>query len=175
MGSSIKVKKHQITHYWEPIMKKKGVDIMWDYGGQKEIASNVVYYCFACGCPDSVMGGLQRTHIKSRTQGGKDEPSNLHLLCTKCHVESEYLSGRAYWNWLRYVYENECNPDPHDKLYKKAGIDKIKLTEQLIERRNIKREDLNDDKLKFYASVVQRYTSMLLDGRFGWDKDIDDD
>ena len=67
--------------------------------------------------------GLERAHIKARVEGRRDEPSNLHLLCTNCHVESEYLSGRAYWNWLRYVYENECNPDPYEKIYKKAGID----------------------------------------------------
>ncbi len=174
MGYSVKISHIAIYRYWKPIMENKGVDIMWDYEGKKEIASNRVFYCFACGCPDGVLGGLQRAHIKSRTDGGADVESNLHLLCTPCHVESEYLSGRAYWNWLRYVYENENNPYPNEKIYLKAGINKVKLTEQLIKKRNIKREDLNEDKLKFYARVVQRYTSMLLDGRFGWDKDIDD-
>ena len=35
-------------------MKKKGLDIMKDFGGREETKSNIVYYCFACSCPDNV-------------------------------------------------------------------------------------------------------------------------
>ena len=33
--------------------------------------------------------------------GGKNEVTNLHLLCRLCHVESEMMTGRAYWYWLK--------------------------------------------------------------------------
>ena len=51
---SSKTSKHNIYYYWEPIMKKKGLDIMKDFGGREETKSNIVYYCFACSCPDNV-------------------------------------------------------------------------------------------------------------------------
>ena len=51
-------------------------------------------YCFACG--DSFR--LERAHITPRDKGGKDEASNLHVLCASCHKQSEASSD--YWFWF---------------------------------------------------------------------------
>lgn len=53
--------------------------------------------CFACGRTDA----LQRAHILPRSYGGTDEAFNLHMLCPKCHVESENLLGIEYWRWFK--------------------------------------------------------------------------
>jgi hypothetical protein len=71
-----------IRAYWEP--KLQEADIGWDGG------------CFACGMQVPV----DRCHILPRVFGGPDTVDNLHLLCRRCHFESEALSGDAYWDWF---------------------------------------------------------------------------
>ncbi len=51
--------------------------------------------CFACG-----MDGSERAHIVARSVGGSDGCENLHILCHRCHKDSEYLEGSAYMDWL---------------------------------------------------------------------------
>ena len=61
-----------------------------------------VLACFACGDHD-----VERCHIFPRSKGGTNNEENLHLLCGKCHVESEMLEGNLYWRWLKFKFENE--------------------------------------------------------------------
>ncbi len=51
--------------------------------------------CFACG-----MDGKEKAHIVARVVGGDDSPENLHILCSVCHKDSEYLDGDRYMAWL---------------------------------------------------------------------------
>ncbi|MBC7603280.1 MAG: HNH endonuclease [Ramlibacter sp.] len=51
--------------------------------------------CFACG-----LDGNERAHIVARAVGGHDGPENLHILCSACHKDSEYLEGGRYMAWL---------------------------------------------------------------------------
>ena len=53
--------------------------------------------CFACGM-DCIT--IDAAHILARVQGGENILDNIHLLCRVCHVESEMLTGKAYWYWL---------------------------------------------------------------------------
>lgn len=55
------------------------------------------HICFACGTHDTI----ERAHILPRCVGGNDTIGNIHLLCKECHIESEELSGAAYWIWLK--------------------------------------------------------------------------
>jgi len=55
--------------------------------------------CFACG--DYLQ--VQRCHISPVNKGGSNDVSNIHLLCNKCHAESEDMTGDAYWKWLQYM------------------------------------------------------------------------
>ena len=80
--------------------------------------------CFKCafniGVPD-------RAHIISVFDGGSDDVSNLHLLCSNCHKESEVWSGEMYDLW----FEEEDN-----NVFKiKAGVlyhlGKLKLDKKL--------------------------------------------
>ena len=40
--------------------------------------------CWQCGCKR----GLQRCHIVPHALGGEDAPSNLVLLCGRCHLDN---------------------------------------------------------------------------------------
>lgn len=42
----------------------------------------------------------ERAHILPVSMGGDDDPMNIHLLCPKCHIESERLHGDGYWQWI---------------------------------------------------------------------------
>ena len=59
--------------------------------------------CFGCGSNLN----LQRCHIKAKVNGGDDSHSNLHILCSPCHLESESIEGSIYWDWLSYKYLND--------------------------------------------------------------------
>lgn len=54
--------------------------------------------CFACGFQFEHV--LQRCHILPVNLGGDNSPENLHMLCHMCHIQSEELFGRAYWDWF---------------------------------------------------------------------------
>lgn len=73
--------------------------------------------CFACG---SVGNGycLERSHIVPLNEGGDNSASNLHILCKKCHLESEYYIGESYWVWYRYKIENEFDYGLSDTIRK---------------------------------------------------------
>ena len=65
--------------------------------GWKELPTDA---CWKCGKD----GYVERCHINSRYHTQDDSPSNLHLLCLKCHHESEMLygwkEGHAYYEWF---------------------------------------------------------------------------
>ena len=81
--------KNQIKEYWW----KRLVEL------EKFICKDEVFeddYCFACGFE----AHTERAHILAKCEGGNNEPSNLHLLCSQCHKTSELLNGKRYWNWF---------------------------------------------------------------------------
>lgn len=57
--------------------------------------------CFACGMESAY--NLDRAHIIPLMYGGTNDCSNIHLLCSTCHAESEYLDDDnqlEYYNWF---------------------------------------------------------------------------
>ena len=71
--------------------------------------------CWRCGTTKNV----QRCHIIPHSQGGKDEPSNLLLLCGCCHNDAPNVSNATaedFFNWMRnsrhsltkYLNENDA-------------------------------------------------------------------
>lgn len=45
---------------------------------------------------------MQRCHIIPESLGGKDEPSNLVLLCHKCHLDNPNVADpEIMWDWIR--------------------------------------------------------------------------
>lgn len=114
------VPKNKIVDFW----KNSPLSHMLKFG---EDNKNLV--CMACGIPEKKLvtnnygafGGikkensikwLDRAHIYPDLYGGSKKPNNLHLLCRKCHIESEPLEGYVYWLWI-YL----CS-----KLYKEGSM-----------------------------------------------------
>src|SRR6058998_3251082 len=61
-------------------------------------------YCFACGMyyrSEPGKRNTERCHITARCNGGSDDMSNIHNLCSRCHRASEALEGERYWEWFR--------------------------------------------------------------------------
>lgn len=85
--------------------------------------------CFACG--NNV--GIERAHILPIVEGGGNEVENLHLLCKGCHAESENLSGKPYWNWLKDMNWNHYEM-AIERMYRKFQVNPehwIKALERL--------------------------------------------
>lgn len=71
--------------------------------------------CWRCGTTKNI----QRCHIVPDSQGGKDEPSNLLLLCKSCHNDAPNVSNATaedFFDWMRnsrqalvrYLNENDA-------------------------------------------------------------------
>lgn len=55
-------------------------------------------HCWRCGCERH----LQRCHIIPHALGGKDEPSNIVLLCRRCHADGPNVTDpEIMWDWIR--------------------------------------------------------------------------
>lgn len=85
----IKTTKKEIVDYWERIEDECGLSVDWADAEER---------CWICGYKRE----LQRCHIVPEPLGGKDEPSNLVLLCKKCHIEAPNVESKTFmWDWIR--------------------------------------------------------------------------
>jgi len=105
--------------------KKRAIYNHWKDRGEELGRNGVGYYdldymgCFACGSVQR----LERCHIIPLVFEGSNALENLHILCSRCHIESEGL--KRYWQWLSYKRLHEWkDPTSHFiELLKKCGID----------------------------------------------------
>jgi 5-methylcytosine-specific restriction endonuclease McrA len=134
MGTSrhrIRTKKAEIARYW--LGTSTGLERLPDncaIGGELEPC------CFACGF-DAVRhdvsaegwdgwetAALDRCHLVPRTLGGDESPSNLVLLCRRCHRDAPNVGHPTYM--LRWIAERE----PHfahrwtfiESVYERADL-----------------------------------------------------
>jgi len=88
------VRKQTIENFWKASPLGEYLHIKVD---DKET-------CFACGKATLT----DRAHILANFYEGTPNKENLHLLCSKCHHESENMMGMSYWVWLltkSFLYE----------------------------------------------------------------------
>ncbi len=88
---NIKTKKEDIVKYWffERLIDECGLSVD---------ASDALERCWRCGCEHN----LERCHIVPEALGGKDEPSNLVLLCHRCHIDNpNVMDSEIMWDWIR--------------------------------------------------------------------------
>lgn len=87
--NTIKTSKKEIVEYWEGIQDECGLSVDWAEAGER---------CWRCGYEKR----LQRCHIIPDSLGGKDEPSNLVLLCERCHIDAPNVESETFmWDWIR--------------------------------------------------------------------------
>src|SRR5699024_4292664 len=86
---NIKAQKHEIVDYW--FSRVDECELSVD-------AAEAHERCWRCG----YKRGLERCHIVPSSLGGSDEPSNLVLLCKRCHLENPNVSDpEIMWDWIR--------------------------------------------------------------------------
>ena len=88
---NIKTKKEEIVRYWffEQLVDECGLSVD---------AAEAHERCWRCGCEYN----LERCHIVPVSLGGKDEPSNLVLLCNRCHLDNPNITDpEIMWDWIR--------------------------------------------------------------------------
>ncbi len=83
------VSHQEIVDYWARRVNECELAIDWAEAGS---------HCWRCGYEAT----LQKCHITPRSLRGPDTPSNLVLLCGRCHREAPNVSDpRFMWIWLR--------------------------------------------------------------------------
>lgn len=86
---SINVKNQEIVDYWFSKLDECGLSVD---------ASEAHERCWRCGYKVP----LEKCHIISDSLGGKAEPSNLVLLCHRCHLENPNVNDpQIMWDWIR--------------------------------------------------------------------------
>lgn len=85
----MKTTHHEIAAYWSQVEDECGLSIDWAEAETR---------CWRCADETN----LQRCHIIPRSIGGTEHPSNLVLLCLKCHREApNVIDTQFMWKWLR--------------------------------------------------------------------------
>jgi hypothetical protein len=87
----ITTKIEDIVNYWSTRIDES--DLSTD-------AAEMHEHCWRCGCKRN----LERCHIIPASRGGEDTPSNLVLLCKRCHADGPNVTDpEIMWDWL-YAY-----------------------------------------------------------------------
>ena len=85
----IKTSIKEIVDYWSQHQDESGLSVDWAEAHER---------CWRCGCKKN----LERAHIIPHAMGGKDEPSNLVLLCKRCHADGPNVDDpEIMWDWIR--------------------------------------------------------------------------
>ncbi len=85
----IKTTKKEIVNYWSGIEDECVLSVDWAEAEER---------CWRCG----YKARLQRCHIIPDSLGGRDEPSNLVLLCERCHIDAPNIESKSFmWDWIR--------------------------------------------------------------------------
>lgn len=85
---SIKTNINEIVDYWKRHKEECGLSVDW---------AEAKYMCWRCGCKKD----LQRCHIIPYSMGGEDKPSNLVLLCKRCHADGPNVDDpEIMWDWI---------------------------------------------------------------------------
>lgn len=118
---NIKTTIPEIIDYW--IKFEDECDLNFDWS-----EANIV--CWRCGCKRK----LYRCHIIPDSLGGKDEPSNLVLLCADCHEEAPNIESSTFmWDWIKSFrnpfydtfWQNQAMQE-YERIYHKSFLEELK-------------------------------------------------
>lgn len=111
----------EIIDYWARRVNECGLSVDW---------AEAESHCWRCGYEKD----LERCHIIPDSLGGKDEPSNLVLLCKQCHAEGPNVTDpEIMWDWIRAYgtlsYETfgfVCGMKEYQFIYHKTILQELK-------------------------------------------------
>ena len=145
----IKTKHKEILEYWAANKDECGLGVDWAEAHER---------CWRCGYKTS----LQRCHIVPDSLGGLDCPSNLVLLCSRCHREAPNHTNPKYmWVWLRAT----CVPF-YDMYWMQRGFEEF---EKMFRRKpfsNLDERKINhNDVIELLREEFDRATIHWGEGR----------
>ncbi len=131
----MKTSHQDIVDYWINHKDECGLAVDWAEADKR---------CWRC----SYKSKLDRCHIVPDSLGGSADPSNLVLLCRRCHREAPNIAdSRFMWIWLRAT----CVPF-YDTYWSIRGSFEF---EQMFGRRPFTGIGLNETKLQFAEKFFQ--------------------
>lgn len=160
----------EIVDYWANNEDECGLAVDW---------ADAYKRCWRCGYQSK----LERCHIIPHSLGGLDKPSNLVLLCGRCHREApNVVDPRFMWIWLRATcvpfydsYWTIRGSFEFEQMFGRLPFTEIKLNElqkQLIKK--ILEEEIENATIHFgegrmnpstiaciFARVEERLTGKL--------------
>ncbi len=93
VNPNMAIENRDVVDYWSAREDECGLGVDWADADKR---------CWRCGCEAE----LELCHIVPDSRGGLREPSNLVLLCNRCHREAPNVSDPRYmWVWLRATCE----------------------------------------------------------------------
>jgi hypothetical protein len=127
--SSIKTSINEIVKYWEIRIDESHLSIDFAEAAER---------CWRCAYKSK----LHRCHIIPDSLGGEDTPSNLILLCRRCHVETPNINDKEFfWDWLKAqkatfydTYWILRGMQEYSKIYKEE------ITESMLRLNNLTHE-----------------------------------
>lgn len=149
--SSIKTTHKQIIDYWETIVDYE------DLGANFEEAHE---RCWRCGYKST----LHRCHIIPDSLGGEDAPSNLVLLCNRCHREAPNIdNAEFFWDWL--IAQRDLSYKLYDSYWTFRGMKEYEDIYKETITTTAKNCGLDADEVKEY--ILDRTISAKTTVHFG--------
>lgn len=118
---NIKTTIKQSVEYWSKRIDECGLSVDW---------AEADTHCWRCGCEKN----LERCHIIPDSLGGADEPSNIVLLCKRCHIDGPNVKDpEIMWDWIRSygvpfydTFWGIIGRKEYEFIYKKSVFQEIK-------------------------------------------------
>ena len=136
-----------IVKYWETRESESGLGVDW---------IDAIQRCWRCANKSK----LERCHIVPKSLGGQDDPSNLVLLCGRCHREAPNSSdGKMMWVWIRKTCTTHYNT-----FWQERGL---KEFEKMFDRKPFNKKDflkISDKKLR---SIIEKVINKDASFHFG--------
>src|SRR5688500_11752055 len=86
----VRTSETEIIEYWADCIDECSFGVDWADANE---------VCWRCGHESY---NLHKCHIVPHSLGGLDTPSNLVLLCGRCHVENPNTDDpEFFWLWIR--------------------------------------------------------------------------
>jgi len=144
----IKTKHKDIVAYWAARQDECGLSVDW---------AEAEKICWRCGCERTKDRQLDRCHIIPDALGGKDEPSNLVLLCPRCHKDGPNVSDpEIMWDWIKaygYPFYNNFwvtyGQKEYEFIYGNKFMDDIKII-----REHVRDKVSEEEFLIFFKSAL---------------------
>lgn len=126
---NIKTTPEEIIDYWEQVEDESVLSVDWAEAEKR---------CWICGNKRK----LQRCHIIPDSLQGKDEASNLVLLCERCHREAPNVESKTFmWDWIKAhratfydTYDDLKARREYEFIYKKTVMQEFRDRDILSSR-----------------------------------------